>query len=153
MNPDYLIALFDYDTAASRDLLSVLKDSPSSDERRASIFAHVLAARKVWMERLTGGGRSSLPVWPALNFDECATLIEENNRSYNLYLRERSEGDLKQPISYQNSKGTHFSERPRDILMHVLIHGGYHRGQIAQSVRGAGEEPINTDYITHLRNR
>jgi uncharacterized damage-inducible protein DinB len=39
----------------------------------------------------------------------------------------------------------------KDLLMHVALHGSYHRGQIAQALRLAGGEPVNTDFITFVR--
>jgi len=39
----------------------------------------------------------------------------------------------------------------RDILLHVAMHGQYHRGQINQLLRGAGLEPISVDYIVFVR--
>jgi uncharacterized damage-inducible protein DinB len=38
-------------------------------------------------------------------------------------------------------------------LMHVALHGAYHRGQIAQVIRQGGGEPVNTDFITFQRLR
>ncbi|HEY6147556.1 MAG TPA: DinB family protein [Thermoanaerobaculia bacterium] len=35
--------------------------------------------------------------------------------------------------------------------MHVVIHGGYHRGQIAAELRAAGFTPAYTDYIEAVR--
>lgn len=153
MSPHYLNGLFEYDTAVNRNLLGALEKSPGSGERTEAIFAHILAARKIWMERLTNDGRSETPVWPVLDFDQCAALIEENDQSYKSYLQSKSAAHLMEQVSYQNSEGTRFDERPCDILMHVVIHGGYHRGQIAQAMRRAGGESINTDYIFHLRHR
>ncbi|NIP57628.1 MAG: damage-inducible protein DinB, partial [Gemmatimonadetes bacterium] len=40
-----------------------------------------------------------------------------------------------------------------EILLHVLLHGSYHRGQIALRMRDVGEEPVNTDLITFVRER
>jgi uncharacterized damage-inducible protein DinB len=39
----------------------------------------------------------------------------------------------------------------RDILMHVLMHGVYHRGQIAAAVRDRAGEPAYTDFIEAVR--
>ena len=151
MSPESLARLFDYDTAAARELLDALRDQPATEEHVRAVFAHMLAARRVWIERLQNDGRSETPVWPSLDWDECEALIDENDEAYTAYLAEVSASDLEAPVSYQNSAGREFANRPVDILMHVIVHGGYHRGQIAQSVRRAGGEPINTDYITHLR--
>jgi uncharacterized damage-inducible protein DinB len=38
-----------------------------------------------------------------------------------------------------------------DVLLHVALHGSYHRGQIAAAVRAAGGEPVNTDFVTWTR--
>lgn len=150
MSPDYFINLFDYDSAVNRKLLAVLGDSPKTSERALSTFAHLLTAKKIWMTRLNGG-LPNIPVWPTFDIDECKDLIEKNREAYRSYLLHKSEADLISEIRYQNSKGVEFRNQVRDILMHVLIHGGYHRGQVAQSIRQAGGEPITTDYIFHLR--
>jgi len=39
------------------------------------------------------------------------------------------------------------------ILSHVIIHGGYHRGQIAILLRQAGSDPAVTDFIAYVRSR
>ena len=38
-----------------------------------------------------------------------------------------------------------------DMLLQVVLHGCYHRGQVALVVRGAGAEPSPTDYIAFVR--
>jgi uncharacterized damage-inducible protein DinB len=38
-----------------------------------------------------------------------------------------------------------------DILTHVVVHGAYHRGQIAKLLGRAGVAAVNTDYITFAR--
>ena len=62
-----------------------------------------------------------------------------------------SYSDLTAQASYQNSKGEKFSSRQADILMHVVMHGAYHRGQIAAAIRAAGSEPAYTDFIHCIR--
>jgi len=152
MCPDYFVELFDYDSTVNRELLGALRTASNPGERTMAIFAHLLAAKKVWMGRLSGRPANT-PIWPSLDFSQCEALIEENRSTYNNYLRDTSESDLRGKIRYQNSTGTEFRNPVRDVLMHVLIHSGYHRGQIAQSMRQEGGNPINTGYIFHLRDR
>jgi uncharacterized damage-inducible protein DinB len=38
-----------------------------------------------------------------------------------------------------------------DMLLHVALHGAYHRGQIALLVRAGGSTPSPTDYIAFIR--
>ena len=41
--------------------------------------------------------------------------------------------------------------RRDDILMHMMAHGAYHRGQISQEVRRLGGEVLDTDFIIFQR--
>jgi len=58
-----------------------------------------------------------------------------------------AESDLAGSIEYRNSKGERWQSSVADVLTHVLLHGSYHRGQIASAVRAAGGIPAYTDFI------
>ena len=51
-----------------------------------------------------------------------------------------------------NSTNDEFDNSVGEILTHVAMHGHYHRGQIARSMRLAGREPVYTDYIGFVRH-
>jgi uncharacterized damage-inducible protein DinB len=144
--------LFEYDTTANRRLLEDLRGQPeAAAEAARPLLAHLLATRQVWLERIADGA-SSTPLWPDWSWDECAERIEHDRGESLRLLLDRSPEELAERATYRNSTGVEFRTEIRDILFHVLIHGGYHRGQIARTVRRAGGEPINTDYITHVRS-
>ena len=44
-----------------------------------------------------------------------------------------------------------FRSSLHDILMHVIMHSAYHRGQIAADMRASGAEPVYTDFIHAVR--
>ena len=50
-----------------------------------------------------------------------------------------------------NSKGEPWTSRVEDILLHVVMHSAYHRGQIASDVRASGHTPAYTDFIHCVR--
>ena len=115
-----------------------------------AVYAHVLGAEHVWLCRL----RQVTPrmvVWPALALEQCAELAAENAAGFDRYLSELDEAALATEISYVNSAGQSFRSRVDDILLHVAMHGSYHRGQIASQVRKAGGTPAATDYIGFVR--
>jgi uncharacterized damage-inducible protein DinB len=58
---------------------------------------------------------------------------------------------LEKPVTYRNSAGDQFTSTVEDILTHIALHGSYHRGQIAASVRAGGDTPSPTDYIAFVR--
>ena len=44
-----------------------------------------------------------------------------------------------------NSAGDEFDSKLSDILLHVALHGAYHRGQVNLLIRTAGGEPSPTE--------
>ena len=140
--------LFACEHAANRQVLDTMRETPSLPDRAHSVASHVLAAQRVWLERMTGG-TSQTPVWPNLSPDERDVWLAENHRAFQDHLA--SDPELDAPISYRTSRGDSFQNTPREILTHLLLHGAYHRGQLAASVREAGGTPPKTDLIVHLR--
>lgn len=147
----YFARLFAYDTAMNRQVLELLCAQAEVDERTRMVFAHLLQAKKLWLWRMRGDDYKNLIVWPELSWEECRAMIDESDRDWKTFLEELSNDDLAHDVAYSNSRGEEFRTPMRDIMTHVLIHGGYHRGQIASAVRRAGGDPINTDYITYTR--
>ncbi len=115
------------------------------------LFAHVLAAEHIWLARLQGR-EASRPVWPTLSIPECETLAAENAAGYAAYIDKQAEPDLAAVVRYRNSQGEEFTNIVLDILTHVVIHGAYHRGQIAKAIGRAGGKAVNTDYIIFARS-
>lgn len=125
-------------------------DGLESNERARAIFAHVLGAEHVWLTRLEGRS-STVAVWPVLSAEECATLAAANASAYENFLAHMTEDGLARSTSYTNSAGASFTSRVDDILMQVVTHGSYHRGQVAQLLRADGVTPNATDYIAYVR--
>ena len=54
-------------------------------------------------------------------------------------------------LKYKNYVDNYFENNVEQIMIHLVNHGSYHRGQVAMLLRQNGFEPINTDYITYDR--
>jgi uncharacterized damage-inducible protein DinB len=147
-NPVFL-RLFDHAHWANLRLLDAL--APEPDERALRVFAHLLAAERVWLMRLSGHDTSAEPIWPERSLAACGRIAAENARGYRDFLEAAGDDALDRSVAYRNSKGTAFETSVRDILTHVALHGAYHRGHIAASMRGAGAEPASTDFILYVR--
>jgi uncharacterized damage-inducible protein DinB len=147
----YLRRLFAQVAWADARVLALLRTV--EDERGVRLLAHLVGAERVWLTRLRGEDSSRLEIWPSLSLAECEELAAESRAGYAAYLDGLSEHDLPEPVTYRNSTGAEFHTARLDILTHVALHGSYHRGQIAQLVRGAGAEPVNTDYIVWVREQ
>jgi uncharacterized damage-inducible protein DinB len=147
---EYLNRLFSYDAWANREVLAGLRAASTPPARTLKFIAHILAAERVWLDRLEGR-EQTVPVWPEFTIEECTTHADELSELWRTYLGACSEADLTESISYKNSKGEAWSNRKDDILMHVVMHAAYHRGQIAADMRSAGLTPAYTDFIHSIR--
>ena len=114
------------------------------------LFAHVLGAEEVWLSRLEQRP-SALAVWPKLNRTELAETAERIAKAYRSYVSRLTHNDLVNEVPYKNSIGQAFHTPIGEILMHVAMHGSYHRGQVALCMRRDGATPAPTDYIAFIR--
>lgn len=142
--------LFAYDGWANQEVLAGLRASATPLPRALELMAHIFSSERLWMARLEQKPQT-LPVWPAFILEECERQAAELPVLWKSYLAKSSEADLAQPVSYQNSKGEPWRSRKDDILMHLITHSAYHRGQVAITVRAAGSTPAYTDYIHSIR--
>jgi len=147
---EYFARLFTYDEWANGEVLAKLSANGGQSPRSLKLFGHILAAQRLWLERLQQRPQT-LPVWPDLTVQQCEAQAEELPRLWKDYLRRLTASDLDRTVAYANSKGEHYSSRVEDILTHVVMHSAYHRGQIAADMRAAGITPAYTDFIQGVR--
>jgi uncharacterized damage-inducible protein DinB len=145
---DYLRRQFSYNEWANREVLTQMR-AQGADSRSLQLMAHILAAERLWLERMKQQPQS-LPVWPKTGLEQCETQAEEMARLWNGYL-DQLKDDFSETISYKNTKGEIWSNTILDILSHVILHSAYHRGQIASHMREAGQMPAFTDFIHGVR--
>ena len=151
----HLTRLFAYDAWANREVLSGLRSLATPQPRPLRLMAHVFASQRLWMARLEPNSSvqdpKTLPVWPDLTMEQCDTQAAGLEALWKNYLAVRTEADLAETASYQNTKGEPWTSRKDDILMHLITHSAYHRGQAAAAVRAAGFTPAYTDFIHCIR--
>jgi uncharacterized damage-inducible protein DinB len=145
--------LLDHLVWADRTVLENLGRPPLPDEKTIGVFAHVLAAERLWIERIRGRGPSVIAVWPKLTLGECSALAAANHQALQEMLETGSAVKFSATISYASSRGGRFTNSVGDVLLHLAMHGSYHRGQVAAAVRAGGGEPVNTDFIHYMRTR
>jgi len=140
---------FRYDEWAIGQSLGSLENL--RDSKAIELLSHILLVEKIWLTRLNGEDSSHIHKDGQLSSIECLEMAAELHRSYLEFLDSLVAEDLDNPVTYKNTKGVEFQTSVKDILLHVAMHGVYHRGQIALLVREAGGQAVNTDYITFTR--
>lgn len=130
--------------------LSALRDAAVASADAATLMAHILGAEETWLARIEARS-PTLAVWPELSIEEMAFFSSSLQASYREVVQRASDDALAKPIRYTNSAGQTFDTPLDDILIHVALHGTYHRGQVAILLRRGGAVPSPTDYIAFAR--
>jgi uncharacterized damage-inducible protein DinB len=147
---EHLGNLFSYDDWANREVLGSLRALNAPPERSVKLLAHVVSAERLWLERLLDQ-KQTLPVWPLFTLAQCKLQVDQFPMLWKNYLTALGEAGLARSLTYKNTKGESFSSQKQDILLHVVMHSAYHRGQIATDMRAAGFTPPYTDFIHAVR--
>ncbi len=142
--------LFDHLGWADRRALAALSRPGPLPATSLNVLAHLVAAEQIWLSRLRGVAPAA-EVWPSLTLPQCRVLSSATIQSYRELLATLDEAQLAVAKTYRNSAGKEFTNTAGDMLLQVVLHGAYHRGQIAASMRLAGLDPVNTDFITFAR--
>ncbi len=147
---DLLRRSFRHDAWANREVAADLARDGEPPPDALRWLAHILAAERLWLDRLYGRPPSS-PVWPDRAAASCRAEAANLADLWVEYLDSIDGGRLEQQIEYVNSLGEPWKTTVADVLVHVLEHSAYHRGQIASAMRRRDREPVYTDYVHAAR--
>lgn len=134
---------------ADRMLLEALRAGPAPTGAVRE-YAHILGAEEIWLARLEQRA-SRTPVWPDLPLDQLVSLAGTLQRDYTGFLDRLDHRTVSGMVAYTNTAGVPFENSIEDILLHVALHGQYHRGKINLILRQEGHPPAPTDYIAYVR--
>jgi uncharacterized damage-inducible protein DinB len=137
----FLRRLFEYDHWGNREALGSLSTVSVSVERPLKTFSHIIGAQRIWLARLGSSDLPSAGSWPTLTLDECCAATEEMHQRWTAFLGRLTPEKLGEDLVYRSSKGVEFKRVIQDVLMHLVTHSAYHRGQLAVVVRETGVKP------------
>ncbi len=148
---DFFQKLFTYNHWANQEVLSTL--TANHNDQALRFLRHIIGAEQIWLARLHQEDTASILVWPTLSLAECSTCLDDLQHRWKTFLDALLPEKLTEKVIYHNTQGVRFETPLQDILMHVVMHSAYHRGQITSSIRGSGGTPTPTDYIVFVRNQ
>lgn len=126
-------------------------------------FVHIMSAELVWIDRIgfDAPSRSATGMLSEEDVPDRSVLnarwVEIDGRYDRLFatLSEDVDGasnaELDRVINYKSLAGAPFQSTLREMLMHVALHGMYHRGQIATILSRLGGPTVSTDLIAYYR--
>ncbi len=144
---EYFQKLFAHEYWANVKVLETYMEARQAPERAHEIMSHMVAAQKIWIERINGI-RSDAQVWQIFEKEALQGLFDAN---YQALIPILEQEDFSRIVTYQNSRGEHFNSMLSDILTHLGLHASYHRGQVVLLIKGQVEKLPATDYIFYYR--
>ena len=132
----------------------VSADLGSSFKSMLDTLNHVYLAESVWLKRVQGEANAKLAdlVIPA-DTNALANAWPEVHRMW-LDRAGSFDGDEWNKLcTHRNNTGVEFSLPYWQIVLHLVNHGSYHRGQVATMLRQSAVIPPGTDLATFYRTR
>ena len=108
----------------------------------------MVAVEWLWLERWKG--RSPKSLIPAGDFPALEAVVERWSaveREMCEYLAGLDEEALARPLTYMNFQGEQWTYPLWEMIVHVLNHQSYHRGQVATLLRMLGVQPPPVDFL------
>jgi uncharacterized damage-inducible protein DinB len=148
---EHLRRLFDHAAIADADIERALFAAGAPAEAWRE-YTHILGAYEVWLARLEKNRTPTLAVWPTLDASGAAHERERLAAAFRDLLGGLTDATLAHIVHYADTRGNQWDTAVEDILMHVALHGQYHRGKVNALLSKAGHAPAPADYITYLRS-
>lgn len=159
MTRDDLAGLFAYsewatarlfDAAAALDADAWARDLGGSLPTLGGTLAHVVGSEWLWLRRWQEDEPTAAPTWTAAPTpDGLRAALAEVERDRAQFLARLTDADLDRPLTYTLFSGAVQTLPLREVLLQVVFHSMYHRGQIASKLRELGTAPPATDYLVY----
>ncbi|MCU0356882.1 MAG: hypothetical protein MUE95_04830 [Cyclobacteriaceae bacterium] len=146
---EFFLKWYHYNAWANTRVLAALKEQQVTDDKILSLLSHVLSAQLIWLHRIVVLPMPEYELWKQYPIDQLLNMSEEASKRWLKYIEEHESFDVL--LRYHNYIGHSYENKVENIMIHIVNHGTYHRGQIALLMRERGYEPVNTDFITYDR--
>lgn len=108
---------------------------------------HLLQADYRWLHRLQGFPIVDIPQeWPQADAKRLLSTWRSVQDQLVSRVKELASNE-NQVIKFVTAKGDAYEMPMSDVIAHLVNHATYHRGQLANMMRMAGEKPESTDYF------
>jgi len=163
MNLSYLQTLLDYHFLAHDIILDAVTELPrekflqpveSSFKSVRDTVAHIYAADLVWYKRWLRTSTALIPYDQFPDATSIRTAWKDLETEVRQFVGNLGEDDVNRLWDYKLLSGAPDTAPFWQMLVHVVNHAGYHRGQVTTLLRQLGAAPPkSTDMITFFRTR
>jgi uncharacterized damage-inducible protein DinB len=113
---------------------------------------HIHWVDMLFLRRWRGLSTEDLAAPPVLKtIEEIRASWERVRKEQVQFLEHVKDADLNKILSYIDSRGRSISIPLQQVMLHLVNHSTYHRGQLASQLRQLGKVPPPTDFILFSR--
>ncbi len=118
-----------------------------------AILNHIYRAEALWLRRVLGEPAAQLAhIEEAAGMEELRLRWPSANQGWiDWAARLTDDAAWSQMVPHRDSRGNSYQLPAWQIVMHVVNHGSYHRGQAIRLMREAGITPPATDLVLYYR--
>ena len=127
-------------------------DLGSSFQSMLGTLVHIYLAEWVWLKRVRGEQNPQIgDVESPTRAESLAEVWQGMHQMWLDWAGSLDAGGWPHLCAYRNMRGEDVSMPNWQIVMHLVNHGSYHRGQVATMLRQSGITPTGTDLVTFYR--
>jgi len=152
-----LKSLFEYKRWANRELFDMIERLPADEKRLPMVrtLSHIYVADRIFRAHLAGELHSftspHVAEVPALA--DLRREVEDTDEWYLQYVTNLTPEALAQRIHFRFTDGDLGTLSREEILLHITMHGCYHRGNVGQMLRERGLPPPLDIYTRFLHQK
>ncbi len=145
--------LFRYKATANNEILAAMRlfdDGSPAKEIAIRVLSHTYVVDRIFAAHLTGAehGYPSANTIEAPSLEELSEAIKTSDQWYIDYVSRLDEPQLAERIDFTFTDGAPGRMSREEMLMHVTIHGGSHRGQVGWMMMENSITPPADDRFT-----
>jgi uncharacterized damage-inducible protein DinB len=157
MDVAFIAELYKFDRWANEKMLMVVSqlDPDRFTQEMGSSFSsvrdtlvHLVGGEWIWLERWMGRSPHALPTPAELpTLADISAKFAQVHADRDRFLQKLDAPKLNAPLSYVNQRGQTWTYPLWQMMVHVVNHSTYHRGQITTLLRQLGARPLMTDFL------
>jgi uncharacterized damage-inducible protein DinB len=108
-------------------------------------MSHMAGSQRIWLSRFLGQSPSYAPGPESPDLLSWITFWEETASGINAFMAALTDEQLAGPLTWTNLKGETTTLPLWQLIVHLVNHESYHRGQVTSLLRQMGYPPPATD--------
>ncbi len=134
-----------YESWANNVVIDAYVDTSFPMKQTHQIISHNLNAFSIWLKRLKNE-EETIKLWDLHTVDELRLLTFTLYYEWSTYLNSLDDRDFEKKIHF-TFWGKNATISVEDLLIHLITHSSYHRGQVMLQLKGKLSDLPHSTYI------